>query len=109
MYPTVYFNDVFNLEGTRADMVAYSCGVTDAVSGWMDPSMGYGYSCYYLNYEDMYATDGTLLYIGCFLGVLFLLATVLIIYYKQISEGYDVTVQPVSLQNLFVALCGREA
>lgn len=89
MYPTVYFNDVFNLEGTRADMVAYSYGVTDAVSGWMDPSMGYGYSCYYLNYEDMYATDGTLLYIGCFLGVLFLLATVLIIYYKQISEGYD--------------------
>lgn len=26
-----------------------------------------------------------------------------------IPEGYDVTVQPVSLQNLFVALCGREA
>ncbi|MDD3226686.1 MAG: ABC transporter permease, partial [Tissierellia bacterium] len=27
--------------------------------------------------------------IGIFIGVLFLLATVLIIYYKQISEGYD--------------------
>lgn len=28
---------------------------------------------------------------------------------EQIADGYDVTVQPVSLQNLFVALCGREA
>ena len=28
---------------------------------------------------------------------------------EQIPDGYDVTVQPVSLQNLFVALCGREA
>ena len=27
---------------------------------------------------------------------------------QQLAEGYDVTVQPVSLQNLFVALCGGE-
>lgn len=33
--------------------------------------------------------------------------TVLLAPGEQISEGYDVTVQPVSLQNLFVALCGR--
>ncbi len=28
---------------------------------------------------------------------------------QALADGYDVTVQPVSLQNLFVALCGREA
>ncbi len=28
---------------------------------------------------------------------------------QQIAEGYDVTVQPVSLQDLFLALCGEEA
>lgn len=28
---------------------------------------------------------------------------------QSLADGYDVTVQPVSLQNLFVALCGREA
>ncbi len=28
---------------------------------------------------------------------------------QQLKEGYDVTVQPLSLQNLFVALCGKEA
>lgn len=32
---------------------------------------------------------GGLLFLGIFLGVVFLIATVLIIYYKQISEGYD--------------------
>ena len=32
---------------------------------------------------------GGLFFIGIFLGVLFVMATILIIYYKQISEGYD--------------------
>ena len=32
---------------------------------------------------------GTLLFIGIFLSVIFLLATVLVIYYKQISEGHE--------------------
>ncbi len=32
---------------------------------------------------------GGLLFLGCFLSAIFLVATVLIIYYKQISEGYE--------------------
>ena len=32
---------------------------------------------------------GGFLFIGMFVGSLFLMATVLIIYYKQISEGYE--------------------
>ena len=32
---------------------------------------------------------GGFLFLGIFLGLLFLLATVLIIYYKQVSEGYE--------------------
>ena len=39
--------------------------------------------------EDFYSIYGGLLFIGIFLGALFIMATVLIIYYKQISEGYD--------------------
>lgn len=42
-----------------------------------------------LNREDFYLLYGGLLFIGIYLGVLFLMATVLIMYYKQISEGYD--------------------
>ena len=39
--------------------------------------------------ESFFAVYGGLFFIGIFLGALFLMATVLIIYYKQISEGYD--------------------
>lgn len=35
--------------------------------------------------------------------------TVLLEEGQSVADGYDVTMQPVSLQNLFVALCGREA
>ena len=39
--------------------------------------------------DDFYAINAGLLFIGIFLGSLFLIVTVLIIFYKQISEGYD--------------------
>ncbi len=39
--------------------------------------------------EDSVGLFGGLFFIGVFLGILFLMATVLIIYYKQLSEGYD--------------------
>lgn len=38
---------------------------------------------------DMYSLYGSFFFLGIFLGLLFTMATVLIIYYKQISEGYD--------------------
>ncbi len=39
--------------------------------------------------QDYYAMYGGFLFLGVFLGILFLMTTVLIIYYKQISEGYE--------------------
>lgn len=38
---------------------------------------------------DFYQLFGGLLFIGIFLGLVFVMAMVLIIYYKQISEGYE--------------------
>lgn len=38
---------------------------------------------------DFIGLYGGFFFIGIFLGILFVMATVLIIYYKQISEGYD--------------------
>ena len=38
---------------------------------------------------DFYGTYGSLFFIGILLSIVFLLAAVLIIYYKQISEGYE--------------------
>ena len=41
------------------------------------------------NLETIYSLYGGFLFLGILLGILFLMATVLIIYYKQIIEGYD--------------------
>ena len=38
---------------------------------------------------DAYALFGGFLFLGLFIGILFTLAAVLIIYYKQLSEGYE--------------------
>ena len=37
----------------------------------------------------IYSMNGGLFFLGVFLGLLFIMATVLIMYYKQLSEGYD--------------------
>ena len=39
--------------------------------------------------SDFYGTFGSLFFIGILLSIVFLFAAVLIIYYKQISEGYE--------------------
>lgn len=41
------------------------------------------------NLDEFYQIYGGFLFLGLFLGILFLMITVLIIFYKQISEGYD--------------------
>lgn len=42
-----------------------------------------------LSEQSFYSLYGSLFFIGLYLGSMFLIATVLIIYYKQISEGFD--------------------
>lgn len=42
-----------------------------------------------LSRSSFYELYGELFFIGIYLGSMFIMATVLIIYYKQISEGYD--------------------
>ena len=54
---------------------------------------GYIYSSYVESLEenrsDFYSTYGGLFFIGIMLSTVFIFATVLIIYYKQISEGFE--------------------
>ncbi|MHC1722113.1 MAG: FtsX-like permease family protein [Aminipila sp.] len=56
--------------------------------------------------QESMAVFGGLLFIGSFLGVLFIMATALIIYYKQISEGYEDRVRFQIMQK--VGLSPRE-
>lgn len=39
--------------------------------------------------QEVYGLSGGFLFLGVFLGIVFLMATMLIIYYKQVSEGYE--------------------
>ncbi len=50
---------------------------------------GIGFTSKQDNAQEFYAMYGGFLFLGVFLGILFLMTTVLIIYYKQISEGYE--------------------
>lgn len=52
-------------------------------------SGGWSLECRVDNERDAYAMYGTFLFMGISLGLLFTMAAVLIIYYKQISEGLD--------------------
>ena len=50
--------------------------------------------------KDYQGVIGTLLFIGIFLSTIFLLGTVLVIYYKQISEGYEDREEFIILQKV---------
>ncbi len=41
------------------------------------------------NRQDFYSTNGGFFFLGIFLGFIFIMAMVLIMYYKQIAEGYE--------------------
>ena len=52
-------------------------------------SGGYGLSSLAGARDDFYSTFGGLFFLGIMLSIVFIFAAVLIIYYKQISEGYE--------------------
>jgi len=52
-------------------------------------NLGYSSDSIWRARDDQYGLNGTLFFLGLILGFVFLFATVLIIYYKQISEGYE--------------------
>lgn len=82
----------FSINAKNKDNKDFTGGVTKELYS-TDKMSQYG-ATYFGGYErysiekEWRETAGTLLFIGIFLSVIFLLATVLVIYYKQISEGY---------------------
>ena len=62
--------------------------VVDTV-GSTDEYIGYSVDCREFAREGFYSLYGALFYIGIILSIVFIIAAVLIIYYKQISEGYE--------------------
>lgn len=56
--------------------------------GW-EASSGSLYDSRLLQREEWYSMNGGFLFLGIFLGLLFTIGTVLITYFKQVSEGFD--------------------
>lgn len=91
VYGTKKFNgDIINLLGKEFKVAAAKAldkhfeenSVKSDVSGFYEESRD-------ANREQIYVLYGGLFFIGIFLGTMFLMVTVMIIFYKQISEGYD--------------------
>ncbi|MDE6851859.1 MAG: ABC transporter permease [Lachnospiraceae bacterium] len=74
----------FDVKGSVAEKIK----AADTVSNKMKEEIS-SVECREANREDFYAIYGGFLFLGMFLGLVFVMATTLIIYYKQISEGYD--------------------
>lgn len=76
----------FDIDGTDEQKISCFNNIVAPISEITDLSQA---ECKQASKNDFYGLYGGFLFLGLFLGLLFLMATVLIIYYKQISEGYE--------------------
>jgi len=77
----------FDMEGTDKEILSFTDKLNQDFSKEILSPVSIGSAAG--SKESFFAVYGGLFFLGIFLGALFLMATVLIIYYKQISEGYD--------------------
>lgn len=85
-----------DIDGTKEEKLAADAVARNAIAEWENKTAQATTSyhstfteCREENRADYFSTMGGLLFLGLFLGVMFLMVTVLIIFYKQISEGYE--------------------
>lgn len=74
----------FDIDGTKEEKISFADSVYNEIN-----ESEYNFESKQELESEFYSMIGGFLFLGLFLGLLFLTATVLIIYYKQISEGYD--------------------
>ena len=85
-YYQLQYSLSFDLSGSEEAILAITRSVregirTQGLSGYVE--------CRTASREGMITLHGGFFFIGAFLGLIFLMAMVLIMYYKQVSEGYD--------------------
>jgi ABC-type antimicrobial peptide transport system permease subunit len=90
--PTLIFYDEsfrFDMKGTTEDCLAFVQAVRDQYSQSFLDTPGLMVSDFYTAMEDGYGLYGGLLFLGAFFAVLFLAVAVLILYFKQVTEGFE--------------------
>ncbi len=82
------FDTQLNQEEQLAACEAYENALLDSISE-LTTMRGFRVDCAASERSDVYALYGGLFFLGIMLSIVFIFAAVLIIYYKQISEGYE--------------------
>ncbi len=80
------YNVYFDAEGEYEDRLACAGEMKEVTYNMVK---GRYFANIDLSKEDGYKLFGGLVFLGFFLGIIFLLAMVMIIYFKQISEGFE--------------------
>lgn len=76
----------FDVNGDSDTQINLTTNLQDAVSNL---GLGLRVEGAEISKAEFYTLYGGLFFLGLFIGLLFIMATVIIIYYKQIAEGYD--------------------
>ena len=91
-----YWHYNFDTNLNRNDQILLANDLSPTISDFFTQSdtqntgiMRFRFESRAANYEGFFADFGGLFYLAIVLSIVFLLAAVLIIYYKQISEGYE--------------------
>ncbi|WP_410506249.1 FtsX-like permease family protein [Haloimpatiens sp. FM7315] len=79
------YNIFFDISGDKENIIQFS----DSLKSSICTGKHHIFRSIYTKRENFYVTNGGFIFIGSFLGLLFTMGTVLIIYYKQITEGYE--------------------
>lgn len=82
----VYASVQWDTSGTEEEKASYVERITEKIS---NGDFIARYQSRSAGRDEWYMLNGGFLFLGIFLGLLFTIGTVLITYYKQISEGYD--------------------
>ena len=77
-----------NLDGTDDEKIAFSNALNNEAADF-EYEFYFLESRQFVEKEGSYSFYGAFFFLGMFLGLVFIFATVMIIYYKQVSEGYD--------------------
>ncbi len=75
----------WNTTGSPEEKAAYAAELKETFADQNSMS----YESREMNRDEWYSMNGGFLFLGVFLGLLFTIGTVLITYFKQVSEGYD--------------------
>lgn len=92
----VSYDIAVDMDGTAEEKKECAGNILERISGLEGSGAavfsnirGYGVKSKQAGYESYLSLNGSFFFLGLFLGLMFLMVTVLIIYYKQISEGYE--------------------